>query len=533
MADVQGRAPRALLEEIQEEGGRGEISRERIGELARQHRTTPGAVQSLYTFYFPRGPEKGAQLCNGLPCTMRGAQAAKRHLETSGGEYDTVSCLGYCARAPVLRKDGSYYSLGLDGLQEIEESQRGFVEAHAQRLADYRSEGGYAALLRFLEESDRRFLLDVLANVSLRGMGGAGFAVDQKWKAVLAGAGPERYLVVNGHEGEPGTFKDRLILEREPHRLLEGALIAALTVGAQTAVIALRSEYANARAMLEESLAELESFEEETGTKGSLPRVTLMSLGGSYVTGEETALLEAVEGKRSEPRLRPPFPAEVGLYGRPTLVQNVETLTLIPGLLAAHYGGAAPEGIRKYYCLTGDVPDPGAYRERLGIRLDALLEDDAGSPVAELKAFLPGGLSSGLLPASKADLSLDFDLAKKHGCGLGTGAVIAIGRNRCIVPVLQTISGFFESESCGKCVPCRLGTAKLAALMDSLQEGKASEADLEEGVALVRLMQETSICALGQVAGKSFLDAMKHLRDEMVAHARGECPAHTCFDGGE
>ncbi len=533
MADVLARAPGTLLQEIQEEGSRGEISRERLAELARLHRATPAIVQGLYSFYFPRGAEKGAQVCNGLPCALRGALKAMKHLEASGWEYDTVSCFGYCARAPVLRKEGAYYSLGPDGFQEIEDSRRGFVEANAQRLADYRSEGGYAALLRFLEEKDRRFLLDLFANVSLRGMGGAGFSVHLKWKAVLASSEPERYLLVNGHEGEPGTFKDRLILEREPHRLLEGTLLAALTVGAQTAVIALRSEYANAQAILEESLAELEGFEEDTGTRAHLPEITLRSLGGSYVTGEETALLEALEGKRSEPRLRPPFPAEVGLYGKPTLVQNVETVALIPGLLAAHYDAAAPNGIRKYYCLTGDVPDPGAYRERLGIRVDALLEADGRSSVTQLKAFLPGGLSGGLLPASKADLALDFDPVKKEGCGLGTGAVIVIGRDRCIVPVLRNISGFFAAESCGKCVPCRLGTAKLASLTDSLEEGKASEADLEEGVALARLMQETSLCALGQVAGKSFLDAMKYLRDEIVAHARGECPAHACFDGGE
>jgi len=240
MADVPARAPGELLRQVQEEGGRGEISRERLGELARLHRTTPALVVSLYTFYFPRGAEKGTRVCTGLPCALRGTQEALNRLEASGHAFDSVPCLGYCARAPVLYKDGAYYSLGHGGFQEIEESRREFVEANTQRLADYRSEGGYSALVRFLEEKDRTFLLDVLANASLRGMGGAGFSVERKWKAVLASGGTERHLLVNAHEGEPGTFKDRLILEREPHRLLEGSLIAALTVGAQAAVIALR-----------------------------------------------------------------------------------------------------------------------------------------------------------------------------------------------------------------------------------------------------------------------------------------------------
>lgn len=532
MAELTVRAQEALLEQLQEEGSRGEISRERLGEIARLHRAAPAIVQSLYTFYFPSAVETTACVCNGLPCALRGAGQARKELEASGRDYETVSCLGYCAQAPVFRKDGRHYTLTPEGPREIGESLPSFVKANAQRLAGYRSEGGYASLLRFLREEDRGFLLDMLADASLRGMGGAGFSVCQKWKTVLASQDAERTVLVNGHEGEPGTFKDRLILEREPHRLLEGALVAALTVRAQTVIVALRKEYGNARWVLEESLAELEAFEEETGTKADLPRITLKSVGGFYVTGEETALLEALEGKRSEPRLRPPFPAEVGLYGKPTLVQNVETLALIPSLLAARYGTAAARGVRKYYCLTGDVAHPGAYRENLGIRIDSLLRDAGGSSVAELKAFLPGGLSGGLLPASKEGLSLDFDSVKREGCGLGTGAVISIGTDRCIAQVLQNIGGFFETESCGKCVPCRLGTAKLARLMDSLGEGKASEPDLEEGVALARLMQETSLCALGQVAGKSFLDAMTHFREELVAHTRGECPAHTCFGGG-
>lgn len=523
----------SLLTEIEDEASRGEISGERLAELARAHDVSLSTVQSLYTFYFPHGAEAKIRVCNGLPCVLRGTRKAMDEFDASGRGCGTVSCLGYCAKAPVVWNEGRYYSYTPNGLEEIEESKLEYVEANVQRLPQYRSVGGYAALERFLGEKDKLLLLGVLEDAFLRGMGGAGFPVHLKWKAVVNSKTPDRIVVVNGHEGEPGTFKDRLIMEREPHRLLEGALIAAITVGAQHVVLALRSEYANATSVLGQSIAELKDHSRVAGFERQLPGITLRSLGGSYITGEETALFEAMEGKRSEPRLRPPFPAEVGLYGKPTLVQNVETLASIPRLLAEHYGNAGKGTIIKYYCLTGDVQRPGAYRESIGITAASLLERDGETSVQGLKAFLTGGLSGGLLPASKLDVALDFDAVKKEGCGLGTGAIMPIGEDRCIVEVLQTISDFFAAESCGKCVPCRLGTVKLASLMHSLREGDATEEELHAGTTLVGLMQETSFCALGQAAGKSFLDAMKYFEGEIVAHTRGDCPAHVCHTGGE
>ncbi len=513
--------------------GKGETVNDRLIELARVHDVPLCTVQSLFTFYFPDSARANVKVCNGLPCALRGAKGVMEQLDASGREYSTVSCLGYCAEAPAVWREGKYYSHRSRDSQEIEESKIEYVEANVQRLQPYKSGGGYAALERFLGEKDKSRVLTVLEEAFLKGMGGAGFPVHLKWRAVINSKSADRFVVVNGHEGEPGTFKDRLIMEREPHVLLEGALIAAVCVGAQHVVLALKSEYANAKQVLEESIAELKSHSREKGMDGQLPEVELKPLGGSYVTGEETALLEALEGKRSEPRLRPPFPAEAGLYGKPTLVQNVETLASIPHLLADVSGNAEPSRISKYYCLTGDVRNPGAFREGLGISAATLLEEDGYSPVTGLKAFLLGGLSGGLLPASKLDVRLDFDSVKKEGCGLGTGAIIPIGQDRCIVEVVQSISDFFSSETCGKCVPCRLGTVRLASLMSSLRQGKATEQDLREGAALARLMQETSICALGQVAGKPFLDAMKHFQEEMVAHTRGDCPAHVCHAGGE
>jgi NADH:ubiquinone oxidoreductase subunit F (NADH-binding) len=440
-------------------------------------------------------------------------------------ECARISCLGYCARAPVVRRAGRYFEQSSAGLEEIVESTPGFVAAHLEHIAAYQDRGGYSALEQYLVAPDPEGLIRKIERASLRGMGGAGFPAHVKWEAVRSSADRSRVLLVNAHEGEPATFKDREILERDPHRLIEGALLAALGVGAGRVLIGLKSEYENAGCSLEEALDEFETRSELSWPEGTLPPIEIHAVPGPYVTGEETALMEALEGRRSEPRLRPPFPAEFGLNGRPTLVQNVETLAALPHLLRAGTNLSSSGSVEKVYCLTGDVTRPGAYRHPLGMRAAELIEQDGGSVRETLKAFLPGGLSGGLLPASKLDLPLDFESVRREGGGLGTGAIIAIGRDRCIVDVLENISSFFATESCGKCVPCRLGTAKLQQLLRALRAGRASEPELEEGLAVAQLLQETSICALGQVAGKALMDAMKHFPGEIHAHTRGECPA--------
>lgn len=520
-----------LLRDLEAAATGGTLSAESLAELARHHNVPLAAAQGLRTFYFPEGPRPEVEVCTGLPCALRRSGVTLRSPEAAEGGAAAASCFGYCAHAPVIRKGGRYYGDTSEGVEEIEESTRAFVAGHVQRLSAYLGQGGYAALARFAADPDPAPLLRLLEEASLRGMGGAGFPVHVKWKAILASKDPERVVLVNAHEGEPGTFKDRLILEKEPHRLLEGALLAALAVGARHVVLAVKSEYANAREVLEESLAEVQAYARDAGIEPALPTVELRTVPGSYVTGEETALLEALEGRRSEPRLRPPFPAEAGLHGRPTLVHNVETLAALPRLLAPSGGHEPPGVVEKDYCLTGDVRRPGAYREPLGIRGASLVERDGASTAGELKAFLPGGLSGGLLPASKLDVNLDFDAVRREGCGLGTGAIVAIGRERCIVEVLENLAAFFAAESCGKCVPCRLGTAKLKSLMTDLREGTATEGGLREGTALAEVLKETSICALGQVAGKALLDGMSHFPEEIVAHTRGDCPARRLAGG--
>lgn len=520
--------PTALLRELEHLASEDRLSTREMDALARRHNLPPSVVAGLRTFYFPEKDELRDEVCVGLPCALRRSGAG---LAEATDERAHVSCLGYCAHGPVVRKGGHYYEQVPEGFEELPESTPEYVAAHLEHVDAYRARGGYTTLERYLAAPDPDDLVRRVEAGSVRGMGGAGFPAHVKWKAVRASSDPARVLLVNAHEGEPATFKDREILEREPHRVLEGALLAALAVGAIQVVVGLKSEYENAEWALAEALDELEVLSEERWPDITLPRIEVRPVPGPYVTGEETALMEALEGRRGEPRLRPPFPAEFGLNGRPTLVQNVETLASLPRLLGADAEAAIPSSAEKVYCLTGDVAHPGAYRHPLGIRATQLIEKDGGSLPWELKAFLPGGLSGGLLPAAKLDLPLDFESVRREGGGLGTGALIAIGRDRCLVEVLENLSTFFAAESCGKCVPCRLGTAKLERLLTKLRAGRATEGELEEGLALAQLLQETSICALGQVAGKAFADAMKYFPEEMRAHTRGECPAARCEGG--
>lgn len=510
----------SLLGELAEMASAGRLRPEDLEALARRRNVPPSVILGLRTFYFPEPSSGRAEVCVGLPCVMR---RTGLHVAEPTEECARISCLGYCARAPVVRRAGRYFEQSPGGFAEIPESTPGYVDAHRQSIASYRARGGYSALEEFLAAPDPVELIRRVETASVRGMGGAGFPAHVKWKAVRSSDDRARLLLVNAHEGEPATFKDREILEREPHRLIEGALLAALAVGAGQVLVGLKIEYENARRSLAAALAEFGALPLPAGS--GVPPIEVRLVPGPYVTGEETALMEALEGRRSEPRLRPPFPAEFGLHGRPTLVQNVETLAALPRLLSSDALPNGPSRIEKVYCLTGDIARPGAYRHPLGVRAAELIEADGGSARETVKAFLPGGLSGGLLPASQLDLPLDFDSVRRAGVGLGTGAVVAIGQDRCIVEVLEQIASFFAAESCGKCVPCRLGTARLEELLLALRQGRANRSELEEGLALAQLLQETSICALGQVAGKAFVDGMRHFPEEIEAHIHGECSA--------
>ncbi|HNB06924.1 MAG TPA: NADH-ubiquinone oxidoreductase-F iron-sulfur binding region domain-containing protein, partial [Thauera aminoaromatica] len=363
-----------------------------------------------------------------------------------------------------------------------------------QRLADYRAAGGYTLLERLRSGETGVAALEArLAEAGLRGLGGAGFPTARKWQAVRAGAAP-RYLVVNADEGEPGTFKDRHYLESAPHRVLEGALASALAVGAAAIYVYLRDEYPGLHAVLREAIAELEA----AGLVA--PGFIVLRRGaGAYICGEESALIESLEGKPGKPRHRPPFVAEAGLFGRPTLVNNVETLYWIPLLAAsaafAGEGRRRRSGLRSF-SVSGRVNKPGVHLAPAGITLRELVDEHCGGlqPGHRLLAYLPGGASGGILPAALADLPLDFDTLQPHGCFIGSAAIIVLSDQDDLRAVADNLLAFFADESCGQCTPCRLGTEKLLALL------RTDDWDVARLQALAQTLRDASICGLGQAA---------------------------------
>jgi formate dehydrogenase len=369
--------------------------------------------------------------------------------------------------------------------------------AEPPSLDQYCAEGGYATLLAARDgriTSDA--MLDALAASGLRGMGGAGFPVVRKWQAVLANPDP-RHLVVNADEGEPGTFKDRHCLETDLHRVLEGMLLAAVAINAEACWFYLRDEYPWLRRALARELATLEAA-------GLLPMPVHLRRGaGAYICGEETALLESLEGRRGYPRHKPPFPGQIGLFGRPTLIHNVETLWWLPTILgtadgAARHAGTGRRGRagERLFSVSGRVREPGVKRAPAGVTARELVEQFAGGmlPGHRFVAYLPGGASGGMLPERLADLPLDFGTLEAEGCFVGSGAVVVLSDRDDLAAAVRNLLGFFRDESCGQCTPCRVGTAKGARLLDAQAWDRGL---LEE---LAQAMADGSICGLGQAA---------------------------------
>jgi NADH:ubiquinone oxidoreductase subunit F (NADH-binding) len=358
--------------------------------------------------------------------------------------------------------------------------------------------------------------------------------------------GGPKYAVCNADESEPGTFKDRALLEGAPHLVLEGLLVGAVVVGATEAIVYLRHEYRRAHAALERTLRRLEADGLAGPGSASGVALRLFESPGGYICGEETALLEALEGRRAEPRNKPPYPGTHGLHGKPTLVNNVETLAFVAGILVAGadwYRSVGANGStgRKLLALSGDVARPGVYAVPLGTTARDLIEGQGGGVAGgrRLKAFSPGGPSSGFLPASMADVPLDFGPLAKVGSMLGSGAVVALAEGRCLLDAARSYVGFFEAESCGKCVPCRVGTQKLSARLarwaDRGQAGApppeiAGERAMLDDLAVT--MGQASICGLGQVAALPIMSALRHFREEVEAHlVEGRCPDGVCAGG--
>jgi formate dehydrogenase len=422
-------------------------------------------------------------------------------------------CMGACDRAPVCAVGHvQVMNANVDAVaKKVAERPHPYPVKPGAGFEQYRAAGGYAILAEALAgKRTRDDLIKVVSDAGLRGLGGAGFPTGRKWSLVRGEPGP-RLMAVNGDEGEPGTFKDRHYLERDPHRFVEGMLIAAHVVEAADVYFYLRDEYPEIRLMLIDELARVERAGLSRHT-----RVHLRRGAGAYICGEESAMIESIEGKRGLPRHRPPYVAQVGIFGRPTLVQNVETLYWVRDILekgaawVTSQGRHERKGFRSF-SVSGRVRNPGVKLAPAGITARELIEEFCGG-MAEghsFKAYLPGGASGGILPASMADIPLDFGTLEPHGCFVGSHAVVVLSDKDDMKAVALNLMKFFEDESCGQCTPCRVGTEKAAALME---RGPWNEALLEE---LSALMRDASICGLGQAAPNPLVSVLKRFPDDL------------------
>lgn len=443
------------------------------------------------------------RVCDSLSCAMAGAGDLLARLPQLLGPNVRVvpaPCVGRCAQAPVavVHQHPVNFATPQKVQQAVEEKQLhddGKIEG-AISLADYRAQGGYELATALANgEASVAQILDTLEASGLRGLGGAGFPMGRKWRIVRSQPGP-RLLAVNLDEGEPGTFKDRAYLERDPHRFLEGVLIAAQVVGTEKVFIYLRDEYHGCRQSLAQALSDLEN-----NPPCPLPQWELRRGAGAYICGEESALLESLEGRRGEPRKRPPYIAEVGLFGRPTLAHNFETLYWVRDILQkgadwfSKQGRHGRKGLRSF-SVSGRVREPGVKLAPAGITLRELIDEYCGG-MAEghtLYAYLPGGASGGILPARLADVPLDFDTLQAHGCFIGSAAVVVLSQHDRARDAALNVMRFFADESCGQCTPCRVGTEKAAQLMATPQWDASTLNDLAQ------VMGDASICGLGQAA---------------------------------
>ncbi|MBL8488845.1 MAG: NAD(P)H-dependent oxidoreductase subunit E [Rhodocyclaceae bacterium] len=495
-----------------------------LAALAEAMGLAPAEVFEVASFYHhfdvvregeARPPATTVRVCDSLTCSLYGAgeMAEKLQALVGGGvRVQRVPCVGRCDTAPVAVVGERPVPRATPEAvaAAVAEGGRREAEPEAVRFDAYLAGGGYRLLRDCLE--GRRSAGEVVAaldDAGLRGLGGAGFPAARKWRTVMAQPAP-RHLAVNVDEGEPGTFKDRHLLETDPHRFVEGMLVAAHVVGIAAIWIYVRDEYPALRRMLEAEIARVR------GALPGLPPIEIRRGAGAYVCGEESAMIESIEGKRGQPRLRPPYVAEVGLFGRPTLEHNLETLWWVRDIVEkgagwfARHGRHGRRGLRRF-SVSGRVKEPGVKLAPAGITLRELVEEHCGGMAAghELGGYFPGGASGGILPAAMADIPLDFDTLNPHGCFIGSAAVVVFSRADSARDLATNAMRFFAHESCGQCTPCRVGTAKAAELM---ARETWDEPLLQD---LARVMADASICGLGQAAPNPMLSVLRHFRREV------------------
>jgi NADH:ubiquinone oxidoreductase subunit F (NADH-binding)/NADH:ubiquinone oxidoreductase subunit E len=500
------------------------ISAPHLAALAEEMKLAQAEVYEVATFYAhfdvvkegPPPPPVTVRICDSLSCAMAGAE---RLLAALPGRLGTnvrvlrAPCVGACDRAPVAAV--GHVQVFNSSLEKIAAAVAEEAHIHPYKagkdFAAYRADGGYALLESCLTGvRTRDDIIKAVSDAGLRGLGGAGFPTGRKWTLVRAEPAP-RLMAVNGDEGEPGTFKDRYYLERDPHRFIEGMLIAAWVVEAPEIYFYLRDEYPEIRLMLDEEIAKVEAagFTRHT-------RLDMRRGAGAYICGEESAMIESIEGKRGLPRHRPPYVAQVGLFDRPTLEQNVETLFWVRDIVEkgaqwfTSHGRRDRKGLRSF-SVSGRVKNPGVKLAPAGVTARELIEEFSGGMADGhvFKAYLPGGASGGILPASMADLPLDFGTLEQYGCFVGSHAVVILSDRDDMKAVALNLMRFFEDESCGQCTPCRAGTEKAAKLMAN---GPWDAALLTE---LSAAMRDASICGLGQAAPNPLTSVLKYFPDEL------------------
>ena len=462
-------------------------------------------------------PALRVRVCDSLSCELGGARdliAALRQTLGEGVRVEAVPCVGRCDSAPVavVGQNALRHTRPTDVLTAIEQGATAPGPSGAPMgLNAYRAGGGYRLIEAVcVGQRDPEGIIAELEHAGLRGLGGAGFPAGRKWRLVRDQPAP-RYLAVNIDEGEPGTFKDRWYLERDPHRMLEGMLVAAAVVGAERCYLYVRDEYPVIRGLLAIAWEELRH-----AALVPLPEIELRRGAGAYVCGEESAMLESIEGRRGMPRLRPPYVAERGLFGRPTLVNNAETLYWVREILErgatwfAAQGRQGRTGLRSF-SVSGRVRNPGVYVAPAGISLRELIDEHCGgtAPDHELYAYLPGGAAGGILPARLADLPLDFDTLQAHGALIGSAAVIVLSHRDSARAAALNAMRFFAHESCGRCTPCRVGTDRAAVLMSVPRWDRALLEDLAVA------MEEASICGLGQAAPNPLRSVLRYFPEEV------------------
>ncbi len=514
-------------------------------------------------------------VCTAAGCLSAGSGEVKKALEKeiveTGMKHECqvkgVGCMGLCSAGPLVTVDNTMYAKvaaddATDIVRSLEDGRKvdrlvcdtkapfftrqtkvvlensGVIDP--ERIEDYIASGGYSALLHTVTELRPQDVIDQVIKSGLRGRGGAGYPTGLKWSTVAkADGGPQKYVICNGDEGDPGAFMDRAVLESDPHRVLEGMAIAAYAVGANRGYIYVRAEYPLAVKNLRTAIRQAERLEllgnDIAGTRFSF-KVEVRLGAGAFVCGEETALIASVEGKRGTPRPRPPYPAQEGLWGRPTLINNVETFANIAPVIRnggewfAKIGTAKSKGT-KVFALAGRIENTGLIEVPMGIPLREIIFDIGGGipDGRSFKAVQTGGPSGGCIPAEHLDLPVDYESLAKVGSIMGSGGMIVTDDSSCMVDVAKFFIEFCMSESCGKCVPCRVGTTHLHNLLDKITRGEGTEKDIETLESLCDVVRNTSLCGLGQSAPNPILSTLNYFRHEYTAHVTEHtCPAGTC-----